>query len=392
MSRFAKSDAYNSLKDARTGSLGLPAGTTAERDPVPAAGEIRWNTSNSRLEFFNGSSWSEVSTRGNVTITKDSFTGDGTTTIYVLSITPTSANNILVFVGNVYQEPGVNFTLVGATLTFISAPPLATNIVVLHGFDSTGNTTPPPVGNNTIGVREEGSVILAAAQAINFIGAGVTAVDAGSGVVNVTISGGGGGSALTIQDEGVSLSTAATKINFVGAGVTVTEPVADEITVTIPGGGGGSALTVQDEGVSLSTAATKLNFVGTGVAVTEPVTDEMLITIQAVDTYDFVVFAGLTLFDNETFYAMKAVRAFLLPTNMAGSYADALTASTGTAVISMRKNGTQFGTITYTASTTGVISSTLTSFAIGDVLTFVGPLTADVTLAGVNITIRGGFV
>lgn len=342
MSRFAKSDAYNSLKDARTGSLGLPAGTTSERDPVPAAGEIRWNTSNSRLEFFNGSSWSEVSARGNVTITKDSFTGDGSTAVYVLSITPTSANNILVFVGNVYQEPSVNFTLVGATLTFISAPPTATNIVVLHGFDSTGNTTPPPVGNNTIGVSDEGGLVLAAAQAINFIGAGVTAVDAGSGVVNVTVSGGGGGgSALTVQDEGVSLSTAATKLNFVGAGVTVSEPVADEILITIE------------------------NFMDINVSI------------------------GGRTFVDELLYQLKTVTPFSLPPSLTGSYAIANIGPEASTIFSFRKNGVEFATAEFTTTTGSYTSASGASFALGDVFTIHGPTNPDATLADISFTLKG---
>lgn len=45
---------------------------------------------------------------------------------------------------------------------------------------------------------------------------------------------GGGGSALTIQDEGVVLTATADTIDFVGAGVTATA-VGNTVTVTIPG-------------------------------------------------------------------------------------------------------------------------------------------------------------
>lgn len=186
MSRFTKSDSYNTLKDARTGGFGLPAGTTAERDPAPNPGEIRWNTTTNRLEFYNGTSYSEVASNGNVTITKDSFTGDGSTAAYVLSITPIAPENILVFVGNVYQEPTVNYTLAGATLTFTSAPPLATNIVVLHGFDSTGNTLDPVP--NSIDIEEDGSTILLNATNINFTGSVVVADDLDS-TVTVDVKG-----------------------------------------------------------------------------------------------------------------------------------------------------------------------------------------------------------
>jgi hypothetical protein len=57
--------------------------------------------------------------------------------IGILSIVPSDENNILVFVGNVFQNPDVAYTLSGATLTFAGPPPNTHTIVVLHGFDST---------------------------------------------------------------------------------------------------------------------------------------------------------------------------------------------------------------------------------------------------------------
>ena len=73
----------------------------------------------------------------NVTITKDSFVGDGSTAVFTMSITPDNENAIIVFVGNVHQNPGVAYTVSGADITFTSAPPDTHTIVVLHGFNST---------------------------------------------------------------------------------------------------------------------------------------------------------------------------------------------------------------------------------------------------------------
>lgn len=135
MSRFLKSSP--SLKDGITGNFDLPAGTSAQRSAIPQTGDIRYNTTTNNLEFYNGSSYQNAAVKGNVTITKDSFTGDGSTTVFTLSITPTDENNILVFVGNVHQNPDVAYSLSGADITFSSAPPDTHTIVVLHGFDST---------------------------------------------------------------------------------------------------------------------------------------------------------------------------------------------------------------------------------------------------------------
>lgn len=45
---------------ATTGSAALPVGTTAQRDGSPAAGYLRFNTTESQFEGYNGTSWGAV--------------------------------------------------------------------------------------------------------------------------------------------------------------------------------------------------------------------------------------------------------------------------------------------------------------------------------------------
>lgn len=52
-------------------------------------------------------------------------------------------------------------------------------------------------GGSAIITKDEGTQILAASTALNFVGAGVVATDGGSGVTTVTIAGGGGGGVAT---------------------------------------------------------------------------------------------------------------------------------------------------------------------------------------------------
>lgn len=47
-------------KTATTGSAKLPSGTTAQRDGTPAAGYMRWNTTDTSAEVYDGSAWSPV--------------------------------------------------------------------------------------------------------------------------------------------------------------------------------------------------------------------------------------------------------------------------------------------------------------------------------------------
>ena len=66
-------------------------------------------------------------------VTKDSFSGDGSTTAFTLSKAATT-NGVAVFVENVRQEPTTAYAVSGTTLTFTAAPVSSSgnNIYVLH--------------------------------------------------------------------------------------------------------------------------------------------------------------------------------------------------------------------------------------------------------------------
>lgn len=114
----------------------LPSGPTSMRPITPINGQIRYNTDTQRFEIYYNA-WQSIAILGNVTIPKDSFTGDGVTTAYTLSYTPPDQNSILVFVGNVQQNPGDAFTLAGSTITFSNPPPATHTVIVFHKFNST---------------------------------------------------------------------------------------------------------------------------------------------------------------------------------------------------------------------------------------------------------------
>jgi len=133
------------LKNAslQTGStaIRLPLGATSDRPSTPVNGQIRFNTDTQRFEIYYNA-WQSIAILGNVTIYKDSFTGDGVTTNFTLSYTPPDQNSILVFVGNVQQNPGDAFTLSGAVITFANPPPATYSVVVFHKFSSTDANLP----------------------------------------------------------------------------------------------------------------------------------------------------------------------------------------------------------------------------------------------------------
>jgi hypothetical protein len=84
-------------------------------------------------------------------------------------------------------------------------------------------------------------------------------------------------------------------------------------------------------------------------------------------------------------------RAISFAVNLAGSIANAGTAATASVSITIAKNGTSIGSLTFAAgATSGAFSvAAATNFAIGDLLTLVGPGAADATLADISVTLTG---
>ena len=77
-------------------------------------------------------------------VTKDTFSGDGSTTAFTLSKAATT-NGVAVFVENVRQEPTTAYAVSGTTLTFTAAPVSASgnNIYVLHHNTPASTATHP---------------------------------------------------------------------------------------------------------------------------------------------------------------------------------------------------------------------------------------------------------
>lgn len=115
----------------------IPVGATAQRPAVVSNGTFRYNTDTSKFELYQNGSWINPTSRGKVAITKDTFTGDGSTLNYTLSQTPDSANAVQVFIGNVHQNPGVAYTISTSNIVFSNPPNAGQTVEIYHDFDST---------------------------------------------------------------------------------------------------------------------------------------------------------------------------------------------------------------------------------------------------------------
>jgi hypothetical protein len=136
MGRFVK----NPQIDSTANTLVIPKGTTADQPGSPLIGMIRYNTSLNMLEFYNGSAFVQLAggSGGKATITRDSFTLDGSTTVYPgLSFEPTQDQNVLVFIEGVFQKDDT-YSISGTAITLSSTIPSdeGKTLSVVHGFDS----------------------------------------------------------------------------------------------------------------------------------------------------------------------------------------------------------------------------------------------------------------
>jgi len=126
----ATGDTYTLQAGAKAGSsvpLQLDAATGSDSAVNLTEGAGITLTQNSATEI------TVAATASGTTVVKDQFTGNNSTTAFTLSTTPSSADNVNIFISGVYQNSldsaGVaNYSVAGTTLTFVTAPPTtATN-------------------------------------------------------------------------------------------------------------------------------------------------------------------------------------------------------------------------------------------------------------------------
>lgn len=103
-----------------TTALNVSVGTTAQRPSTPTTGDLRFNTTTTALEVYNGTGWVNVGD-DTATITTQSFNGDNSTVAFTLSASATTAS-VIVSINGTVQAPTTAYAVSGTTLTFTEAP------------------------------------------------------------------------------------------------------------------------------------------------------------------------------------------------------------------------------------------------------------------------------
>lgn len=119
----------------------------------------------------------------------------------------------------------------------------------------------------------------------------------------------------------------------------------------------------------------------------------VLTSLQEANFTVAVSVGGSTLSSNEWLGAYTFDFVGTFAANLQGSQANAGATSTGTAVIALLRNGTQFATLTFTSGqSAGTFLGPQTTFQVGDVLELIAPSTIDPTLAHLAISLIGSRV
>ncbi len=213
-----------------SGSVTLPSGITGQRPSSPTIGMLRFNSSDNRIEFYNGSNWVFGPTGSLRALTAGmGLTGGTITTTGTLALGNITITGIITG----------NSTIGGSSTTIATS--FAPNLVFpgVLGFRLPGNTSSPdnPVAgmiryNSTLNKTEfyNGSVWTTGAAGT------VTSVTAGNGLTGGTITTSGTINVGAITVSGVATGTATIGNNNIRINASLVPNFRDAGTVRLPSG------------------------------------------------------------------------------------------------------------------------------------------------------------
>ena len=181
---------------------------------TPSTGDIYTDSTSGFSYEWNGTVWisTDPARAANIKELDDisgSFNGSTATfnlTVSSAGVTPVTAQQLLISVGGVMQNPSDDFTVSGSTITFTTAPSNGlTFFGVLLGqalslntiADGTVTISSLKAGTAGVGIQSAGAAIGVGITQLNFIGTGNTFAVSGN-KVDVSIAGGGGGGIGTV--------------------------------------------------------------------------------------------------------------------------------------------------------------------------------------------------
>lgn len=141
-----------------TDSMLIPVGNVAQRPGSPAVGMLRYNSTVSQCEIWNGAAWVAVGGSSYTVIANEQFAGDGSTTVFTLGSSQTTVSCI-VTINGVVQIPTTAYAVSGVfptcVLTFTEAPAIG-DIIDVREITTTTSVTAisNTSGNSIVAIQE----------------------------------------------------------------------------------------------------------------------------------------------------------------------------------------------------------------------------------------------
>ena len=139
------------MKFDSTGAIILPVGANGTRPGASGnaavAGMLRYNTTQTNMEFYNGTEWKQPGTEFTV-IAADDFNGDGSTVAFTLDESSTTAATV-VSINGIVQIPTTAYAVSGTTLTFTEAP-AAGDVIDARRLTTTTTVNSLANGNSSV--------------------------------------------------------------------------------------------------------------------------------------------------------------------------------------------------------------------------------------------------
>ena len=217
-----------------TDSVLLPSGNTLQRPSSPVPGMIRWNTTITTLEAWDGASWEPVGSPTFTVIQNEQFNGDGSTVNFTLGSSQTT-DSCIVTINGVVQIPTTAYSVSGTfptcVLTFTEAPQISdiidvreitTTTTVTSISNGSGNAVVTPNASSA-NVDITGNLVVAAGGFLygdgtyltNVGGGNVVATKITQGTSQANFSGAGGSFYVAVGGSNV-VTIASTQATFTG--------------------------------------------------------------------------------------------------------------------------------------------------------------------------------
>ena len=222
-------DAAGYTRVVGTDAFYVPVGNSVQRPASPEQGAIRFNTTTSAVEFWDGTDWVSTIPSLNV-ITNQTIDPDGSTSTFVLDQAST-AESILVTINGLNQTPVVDYTVSSNNITFTTTP-IQTDTIQIRYIATTSTVTAIVNANSYVQINGASSnvdITVNGTLSAEFANTGVYVTDlyASGNITGSYII--GNGSALTSINGSNVTGTVANTTYAISAG-TVTTAAQPNIT------------------------------------------------------------------------------------------------------------------------------------------------------------------